>query len=110
MDTHQQIDERSLLLAQAVALKIDRQESHLEKVRAWAEQHRNPATEEWLKILDAPWVEIREALLDPGPEGQRRRQSSPFVGVLTPQERWQVYREFTETVARTCSAPNSNMS
>jgi hypothetical protein len=48
---------------------------------------------EWLTILDKPWEEVREILLDESDEGQRLRQTDPFCGILTPTERWQIYRE-----------------
>lgn len=40
------------------------------------------------------WTVVRQALMDEGEEGQRRRQSSPFVGVLSSPERWEIVRRF----------------
>ncbi len=54
------------------------------------------SAQEWLTILDQPWEEIRAVLLDDGDEGQRLRQTDPFCGILTPAERWQIYREAQE--------------
>jgi hypothetical protein len=48
------------------------------------------------KILHRPWREIREILLDESENGQRLRQNDPFCGILTPQERWAIYRAFHE--------------
>jgi hypothetical protein len=89
--THQEIDERSLRLAIAVAEKIDANPSLLDGVRAWVSRRQTPAYQEWQSILQREWSEVREALLDPGEEGKRRRQSSPFVGILTPTERWSFF-------------------
>jgi len=36
---------------------------------------------------------VRAVLLDESDEGQRLRQSDPFCGVLTPRERWEIYRQ-----------------
>lgn len=85
---HQEIDERSLRLSEAVARKVDLDPSLLNDVRLWVSQRDAPAYREWQAILKRPWPEVREILLDPGEEGKRRRQSSPFVGILTPKERW----------------------
>ena len=104
MRTHQQIDERSLAMARAIVAKIDRDPAQggLARARAtcdrWYENNPSPAVREWVGILQRPWEQIREVLLDDSEEGQRRRQSSPFGGTLTPQERWSIYREHREAV------------
>ncbi|MFA5508806.1 MAG: hypothetical protein WC314_22320 [Vulcanimicrobiota bacterium] len=93
MASHQEIDERSLRLAHEVARRIDRDPSLLAKVRAWADRQTAPAMVEWQLILHGSWSAIRATLLDPTDLGKRLRQSSPFVGILTPRERWRIYRE-----------------
>ena len=60
----------------------------------WVSQGIGSARE-WLTLLDKPWEELRDILLDESDEGQRLRQTDPFCGILTPAERWQIYREFT---------------
>lgn len=91
MSTHQEIDARSLRLAEAVADKVDSDLSLLEGVRRWVSGREARAYQEWKPILERPWPEVRERLLDPGEEGKRLRQSSPFVGILTPRERWEFF-------------------
>lgn len=104
MRTHQQIDQRSLDLARAIVEKIDGdpERKGLEKARAtcrrWFQQTPEPAIREWMEILEHPWAEIRAILLDESEEGKRLRQSDPFCGILTPQERWAIYRAHHETV------------
>jgi len=44
-------------------------------------------------ILQRPWPEIRNILLNESEEGTRLRQSDPFCGILTPAERWEIYRD-----------------
>ena len=91
MSDHQITDRRSLLLAQAVAEKIDRDPELLAGVRTWAGKQTAPAYVEWQGILELSWTEVRSVFLDESDEGQRLRQSSPFVGILTPQERWKFF-------------------
>jgi hypothetical protein len=103
MRTHEQIDKRSLEMARAIVAKIDQDPARagLAKARAtcqrWQEQGPRVAIREWLNILDLPWEQIRAMLLDNSEEGRRLRQSDPFCGILTPQERWAIYREHSET-------------
>ena len=103
MRTHQQIDQRSLALARAIVARIDADPSRtgLAKARGtcarWFQEHPRPAFREWLEILERPWEQIRAVLLDESEEGQRLRQSDPFCGVLTPRERWEIYRAYRET-------------
>lgn len=91
MPSHQDIDLRSLALARAVAAKIDENPILLESVKKWVCKQEAPAYLEWESYLERPWEEIREILLDPSEEGCRLRQSSPFVGILSPQERWEFF-------------------
>jgi hypothetical protein len=101
MKTHEEVDRRSLALARAVVDAIDRDSSRdgLAKARKtcarWQRQSPSPAIAEWLVILQRDWEEIRPILLDPGEEGRRLRQSNPFCGVLSPRERWEIYRRFS---------------
>jgi hypothetical protein len=100
MKTHRDIDERSLALAQAIAAKIDNDPAHegLRRAREtcarWSRENPAPAIVEWLTILQEDWDSVRLMLLDTSQNGQRLRQSSPFCGILTPQERWEIYRRF----------------
>lgn len=88
---HKEKDKLSLLLAHAVAEKVDRNPELLDQVRCWAAKHNTSAYREWQIILSEPWAQIRKVLLQDNEEGRRLRQSSPFVGVLTPQERWKFF-------------------
>jgi hypothetical protein len=53
-----------------------------------------------MAILSRDWPEVRGILLDDSEEGRRMRQSDPFCGILTPAERWEIYREFRRDEAR----------
>jgi len=101
MKTHQEIDRRSFVLAQAVAATVDRDPSLAGLARArrscarWLRDAPSPAIAEWQALLQREWPEIRSILLDPGERGRRLRQSNPFCGVLSPRERWEIYRRFS---------------
>ncbi len=101
--THQEIDRRSLAMARAIVDTIDRDPTRAGLARAkatcrrWVEQRPLPAFREWLHILERPWEDVRGLLLDESELGRRLRQSDPFCGILTPQERWEIYRAARET-------------
>ncbi len=89
-----------MALARAVATKVDRDPARRglrqarETCARWMRENPTPAAAEWQAILDGSWEQVREVLLADNQEGQRLRQSSPFCGVLTPAERWAIYRRF----------------
>lgn len=101
MKTHQEIDRRSLALARAVVAKIDdgaarKGFAHARETCArWFQQNPTPAVAEWMELLQHDWITVRAALLADSEAGQRRRQNSPFCGVLTPAERWAIYQRFS---------------
>jgi hypothetical protein len=98
--SHDQIDARSLALARVVASRIDADPDHraVDKARAlcarWKKTTPCADIELWAELLRGGWPEIRAVLLDPSERGARLRQSSPFCGVLSPRERWSLYRSF----------------
>lgn len=101
MRSHAIIDQRSLAMVRVIVAKIDADPDRkgLEHARAvcrrWLDAGNRPA-QEWAAIVARSWAEIRNVLLDESDEGQRLRQSDPFCGILTPEERWRIYREFRE--------------
>lgn len=102
MRTHQDLDRRSLALTQAIVAKIDAEPTRggLEKAKQvnarWMAKGVDSAIREWNRLLDLPWKELREVLLDPSEEGKRLRQTAPFCGILSPRERWDIYRRFRD--------------
>ena len=107
MRTHQLIDDRSLALARAIVERIDADTKRrgLEHARAvcerWCGMHETPDIHAWRDILTRDWPDVRRVLLDESEYGQRLRQSSPFCGILSPQERWRIWREFRDHDAGT---------
>ncbi len=100
MKTHEDIDQRSLELSRKIVAHIDAdpERKGLQKARLncelWMVDHPTPALREWQSILSLDWIRVRAILLDDGHEGRRLRQSSPFCGILSPRERWDIYRRF----------------
>jgi hypothetical protein len=100
MESHQQIDARSLALARAVASRIDADPEHraVDEARARCARWRKTAPCAdlglWAEVLCRPWSEIKAVLLDPSEHGTQLRQSNPFCGVLSPRERWTLFRSF----------------
>lgn len=94
-------DRRSLALHRAIA---DRLTAHPTKTLHRAIQNlalmrdRNPQAAdllgEWDDILTRPVEAIVAAMLDPSQRARGLRKVTPFAGVLEPQERTRVYREF----------------
>jgi hypothetical protein len=98
---HRRLDLRSLAMHAVIARKLARDPGLLavgrSNLKRWAAR-RNDDTpawlEEWRAILKRPWREVAALITDPGPGAARLRQSSPFAGVLTPQERKRIYDAF----------------
>lgn len=49
---------------------------------------------EWQAILKRPWREVAALITDLSPLATRLRQSSPFAGVLTREERKRIHDAF----------------
>lgn len=98
---HRLLEARSLSMHCKIARKIDHKLELLEKPRQnlkrWSEAASGPLPEyikEWQEILDQPWPDVAAFITSFSDEAVRLRQSSPFAGVLTPQERKQIYDAF----------------
>lgn len=90
--THEWIDKRSLALHDAVAAKLEAHPELLEvpraNVRRWLRLNPAAALHEWAQLLDSTPLPALIVLLRSGDErATRLRQSSPFAGLLTPEER-----------------------
>ena len=75
---------------------LDEASAHCDR---WMESCSLQVLTEWKTILQGGWGDVKEVLLDESEEGQRLRQSNPFCGVLSPQERWAVYRRWGQDEA-----------
>ena len=91
-------------MAQAVAVKLVHDPSLVrqaqERLQRWKAQRESwpTALDEWESILATSDVaEVVAILLDESEEGCRRRQSSPFTGVLSEPERRKIFAAY-ETI------------
>lgn len=98
---HRILDARSLALHCKIAQKISREPALINKAKANLERWSAKAPEpkprylrEWQEILERPWPEIAEIITSMRDASTRLRSSSPFAGVLTDEEREQVYAAF----------------
>jgi len=98
--SHEWIDRRSLALDKAIAQKLQQEPQLLQRAKdtlqRWIHQ-REPeiplALQEWQEILDT-WLKILELLTSFDEEARRLRQSSPFCGILSEEERLVIFRKF----------------
>lgn len=99
MRSHDWVDRRSLALHDAIAAKIEADPGLLDVARGnllrWISQRSSAALLEWLDLLDrTPVTEVARLLRSQGEYAARLRQSSPFAGILTPQERMAILRDY----------------
>ncbi len=97
---HWQIEERSLALHREIAQRLRENPALLEIARGnlnrWIQSQGDRLYwTEWKKILNSPLNEIFAFLVSPEDKARWLRQSSPFCGILTPQERWKIYESFS---------------
>lgn len=105
---HLEIDQVSLELARRVAERLRLRPQLLDLARAnlarWMQQNAGSPSllrcySEWEKILARPIEEICELLCSATESAQRLRQNSPFPGVLTPHEVWEIKARFRHATA-----------
>lgn len=92
--SHQWIDACNLAMTRRISEKIQKQPKLMkiarENLRHWKKIRRPwpPALREWEQILEEHSTkDVLEILTQDTDEGQRLRQSDPFVGILTEEER-----------------------
>lgn len=102
LGSHAFVDTFALLYHRAVAERLREQPDKVvdharQNLQRWmAEDGRGgggerPTLEEWQDILDSsPVARLIKIITGESDEGQRLRSSSPFVGVLTPEERLEI--------------------
>jgi hypothetical protein len=107
VDLHRLAEERSIAYHRAIAERIARDPSVLERarerVRAWV-TGQGPVPEfarAWDEVLARPLPELLRFLTDEGERARELRQSTPFAGALPPRVRWEIWRAVRESRART---------
>jgi len=99
--SHRLLEARSLAMHAVIARKIARDPTLLEiahrNVQRWRARWKDGAPawlEEWEEVLKQPWQNIAALVTEPSEHAARLRQSSPFAGVLTNEERWRIHEAF----------------
>jgi hypothetical protein len=97
---HRKLEERSVALHREIVQRIRRNPDLLGRVRERLSRDIRSgrfsisladAMQEWLDLLDSSSVEqVLELLVDEGENARRLRQSTPFAGILTQEERRRV--------------------
>ena len=100
---HSEIDQVSLEMARRVAERLrhnpELREIAYANLARWSRQNAAGGSllrcyAEWEEILSRPVEEICELLCSASDNVQRLRQNSPFVGVLSPAEVWEIKSRF----------------
>jgi DTW domain-containing protein YfiP len=96
---HEWIDRRSLALHEAVAARLEAEPQLLDVARAnlqrWLSTNPASALREWRQLLETtPLPALIVLLRSTGEHAARLRQSSPFAGLLTPQERQAILNDY----------------
>jgi hypothetical protein len=98
---HEVIDLRSLAFHTLICEKIKQQDQivrdallRIERWRSTASTRLLPVLAEWETWLQGPQDQLLSMLVSRNQESTRLRQSSPFAGVLSTQERTQILRRF----------------
>jgi hypothetical protein len=105
---HSEIDQVSLGLARRVADRLRLHPELIDFARSnlvrWSEQNASAPSllrsyAEWQQILSRPLEDICTMLYSESDNAQRLRQNSPFAGVLTSTEVWEVKSRFRHAPA-----------
>ena len=97
---HARIDARSLAMHRAIAGKIRMSPELMgiakENLRRWrgTAGRSEPYLDAWSELLAKPLGEALELLEQDSETMRAMRQASPFAGVLSPKERWEIYDAF----------------
>ena len=98
---HRILDARSLAMHCKIAQKITHDpdllsiaKSNLERWSSKSKDAKPQYLREWKQILERPWPEIAELITSMSEDATRLRSTSPFAGILTGDERDQIYAAF----------------
>lgn len=101
------IDERSLAFDRLIASKlranpalIDRAKSNLSRWMQAADASAHPILRQWQTLLDGPMELLLATLESPEEHATQLRQSSPFCGILSREERTRIIQEFHSRESR----------
>lgn len=108
--THDELDRRSLVLHARIVERLRDDPSLLEVAKANLNRWRHrldqddlaaPTHREWRHLLETLEIEeLSQLLLRDDETSARLRQSSPFAGILSPPEVWEIKKQFANEEAR----------
>ena len=100
---HQDLDARSLALHRLVAEKLSREPALFENARATLARWRiivcpssQPYLIEWEQLFNQGMDAALAVATDPSEHATALRQSSPFCGILTNEERWEFLKTWRQ--------------
>lgn len=98
---HQQIDARSLAMHELIARKIRQQPELFDKVlptilrwRGLVDKGTLPYLDRWERIVRQGMDAALKKATEDSEDAAAMRQSAPFAGILTPQERFAFLRDW----------------
>lgn len=100
LDGHERIDQRSIAMHRLIAAKLRAAPELLEiahdNLRRWEQSagRSKPYLDRWKELLTQPLDELEAKLIEDSETMRAMRQASPFAGVLSPKERWEIYDAF----------------
>ena len=98
MDLHRLAEERSIAYHRLIAERLRRQPEILEmarrRVETWMSGTHIPFyARKWAEILAGDVSSIAAFLTERSELAIELRQSTPFAGAITPEERWKIWHE-----------------
>jgi hypothetical protein len=89
--SHKDVDRRIFRLVEVCVVAIDKNPELLAESRIQVGRYSSASLRhEWERFLDLPWSELRAIVLETSAEGDRIRQSVPFGGFLSDEERMEI--------------------
>ncbi len=102
MNLHRLAEERSIayhqLIASRLRLRPEVLDNARQRVQGWLATSATPPfyARQWSERLAEDLASIEAFLVDRSELAIELRQSSPFAGALSPQERWEIWRRTRE--------------
>lgn len=65
-----------------------------DNLKRWTAGRSQPYMDAWGELLAKPIAELAARIQEDNEPMQAMRQTSPFAGILSPRERWEIYDAF----------------
>jgi NADH:ubiquinone oxidoreductase subunit D len=103
VDPHRLAELRSVALHAAIGERLLRNPELVEEARrrlratSTSLKTAHPYRVQWLRILEEPLDRVVAFLREDSERARELRQCTPFTGVITPRERWRIWRTVRES-------------